>query len=320
MRTRRQRSSSDPVPERHRSTHTKSVSEHLPVLLHESLEALDIQKGDIVLDATLGGAGHAKELLSRLGPKGTLVGIDADPAAIARAKEKLAGAKAKVILVEGNFKNLESYLGKHVIPHLDKAFFDLGWSSYQLSAGRGFSFLADEPLLMTYSQGAGENGVTAGTIVNDWAEESIADVIYGWGEERYSRRIARAIVEARKTKRIETSRELGEIIRSAVPLTYRKGALHPATRSFQALRIATNDEMGSLKKGLHAAWNSLNSGGRLAVISFHSVEDREVKRLMRAWAESEGRLLFKKPIVASEEEVRGNPRARSAKLRCIEKY
>lgn len=301
--------------------HRVATESHKPVLLQESLETLDINEGDTVLDATLGGAGHAKEILARLGPKGIFLGIDADADAVKRAEKALAGSAARVILVEGNFRDVESYLGKHGIPHLDKAFFDLGWSSYQLDAGRGFSFLTDEPLLMTFSREIGEHTPTAGTIVNDWQEESIADVLYGWGEEKFARKIARAIVEARQGKKIATSRELAEIVRSAVPPFYCKGRIHPATKTFQALRIATNDEMGSLKQGLTAAWKSLNSGGRLAVLSFHSVEDREVKKLMREWEDrGEGKRVTKKTIQASREEQAANPRSRSAKLRCIEKY
>jgi len=311
MRTRRHLSSSDPVPHE---------SGHRSVLLHESLESLEIQADDIVLDATLGGAGHAKEIAKHLTSKGILIGIDADGAAIKRAEVALKGTKAKVILAEGNFRNLESYLGKHVIPHLDKALFDLGWSQFQLSAGRGFSFLTDEPLLMTYSDSKGDDVLTAGRIVNTWGEESIADIIYGWGEERYSRRIAKAIVEARKLGEIKSASELAQIVSSAVPHFYRKSHLHPATKTFQALRIATNDEMGALKDGLTSAWKSLKSGGRLAVISFHSVEDRVVKHVMRSWVDlGDGKLLFKKPVTPSDAELRENPRARSAKLRCIQK-
>jgi 16S rRNA (cytosine1402-N4)-methyltransferase len=311
MRTRRHLSSSDPVPHE---------SGHRSVLLHESLESLKLEKNDIVLDATLGGAGHAKEIAKHLTSKGILLGIDADGDAIKRAEKALKGAKAKVILIEGNFRKLESYLGKHVIPHLDKALFDLGWSQFQLSAGRGFSFLMDEPLLMTYSDSKGDDVLTAGRIVNTWGESSIADIIYGWGEERYSRRIAKAIIEARKLGEITSARELARIVSNAVPHFYRKSHLHPATKTFQALRIATNDEMGALKDGLTSAWKSLKSGGRLAVISFHSVEDRVVKHVMRSWVDAgEGKLLFKKPVTPSDEELQENPRARSAKLRCIQK-
>ncbi|MDP3645804.1 MAG: 16S rRNA (cytosine(1402)-N(4))-methyltransferase RsmH [bacterium] len=293
---------------------------HRPVLLHESLEKLDIQSDDVVLDATLGGAGHAREIVAKLGAKGTFIGIDADGDAIKRAEEALNSAKAKVVLLEGNFRDVESYLGKHGIPHLTKALFDLGWSGYQLASGRGFSFLKDEPLLMTYSSEIGENTLTAGKIVNTWKEESIADVIYGWGEENFSRQIAKGIIEARKKKPIATSRELAAIISDSVPAFYRRGRRHPATKTFQGLRIAVNDEMGSLKEGLSSVWNVLKSEGRLAVISFHSIEDREVKRLMLEWSrDGSGERITKSPIRPSREEVLANPRSRSAKLRVIRK-
>ncbi len=280
------------------------------------MDTLDIEKGDIVLDATLGGAGHAKEIFARLAGTGKLIGMDADNAAVARARESLQGEN--VTLIEGNFKDLESHLGKHGISKITKALFDLGWSSYQLEAGRGFSFQKDEPLLMTFSGEISENTLTAERIVNTWEESSLADIIYGWGEEHAARRIAKAIVTARKTKRIQTSGELAGVIARAVP---RRGRLHPATKTFQALRIATNDEMGALKSGLTAAWNMLKSGGVLAVITFHSVEDREVKRLMQGWEKAgEGLKITKKPIVPSREESTGNPRSRSAKLRGMREY
>ena len=309
MRTRRQRSSSDPVMQSHR-----------PVLLHESLENLAIEPDDVVLDATLGGAGHAQEIVKRLGANGMFIGIDADKDAIARAEEALKGAAAKVILIHGNFRDIESHLGKHEIQHVTKALFDLGWSSFQLAAGRGFSFLKDEPLLMTYADSTQANTLTAGTIVNSWAEESIAAVIYGWGEERYSRQIARGIVEARERKPIQSSHELAEIIKNSVPPMYRRGRIHPATKTFQAIRIAANDEMGALKQGLRGVWNALKPNGRLAMISFHSVEDREVKRFMLERAQAdEGERITKSPIRPSREEVLENPRSRSAKLRVIRK-
>lgn len=310
MRTRRHLSSSDPVSEGHR-----------PVLLQESLDTLDIQESDVVLDGTLGGAGHAAAFAARLGAKGTLIGIDADADAIKRAEDRLKHSAAAIILVEGNFRNVESYFGKHMIPHCDKAFFDLGWSSYQLGVGRGFSFLKDEPLIMTFSRDVGDTTLTAERIVNDWEESSIADILFGWGEEKFSRQIARAIVKARKESRITTTRELADIVKASVPGFYRNGRIHPATKTFQALRIAVNDEMGALKDGLNAAWKLLNSGGRLAVLSFHSVEDREVKHIMREWEDrEEGERILKKPISATREEIHDNPRARSAKLRCMVKY
>ncbi|MFZ2886568.1 MAG: 16S rRNA (cytosine(1402)-N(4))-methyltransferase RsmH [Minisyncoccia bacterium] len=295
------------------------IGGHRTVLLHESLELLALRPDDAVVDATLGGAGHAKEIMRVLGTKGIFLGIDADADAIARAKDASKGAVAKIVFEQGNFRFLGSYLGKHGILKITKALFDLGWSGFQLTAGRGFSFMHDEPLLMTYSD-APRTDMTAATIVNSWKEESLSDIIWGWGEERYSRRIAKAIVEARKEKRIISSGQLAAIVKNAVPYTYAHGRTHPATKTFQAIRIAVNDEMGALKDGLRAAWEHMAPGGRLAVITFHSIEDREVKNLMREWVHAgDGESLTRSPLAPSEEEVARNPRSRSAKLRVIRK-
>lgn len=307
MRTRHLQSSSEQVPS----------NGHRSVLLHEALENLAIQEDDIVVDATLGGAGHAKAIAARLSKKGTLIGFDLDADAVARAKEALADAKAQVHLVEANFRNLGPELSKLGIGRITKALFDLGWSSFQLDVGRGFSFLKDEPLQMTYAK----NGtLTATKIVNEWEESSIADVLYGWGEERYARRIAKMIVERRTLKPFESSKELAEAIKQAVPAGYRYGRIHPATRTFQALRIAVNDELGALEIALRSAWEHLSPGGRIAIITFHSIEDRIVKRAFAKWEkEGTGTRVTKKPIMPSENELQENPRARSAKLRVIEK-
>jgi len=291
---------------------------HRPVLLHEALELLEIKADDTVVDATLGGAGHARAIADSLGTNGTFVGFDLDHDAIKRSQIALADAKPTVHLVEANFRNVKSELEKLGIAHITKTLFDLGWSSYQLDSGRGFSLKSDEPLLMTYS--TAEGALTAATIVNEWAEESIADVIYGWGEERYSRRIAKAIVERRIVKPFTTARDLAEVIYAAVPPRYRFGKIHPATRTFQALRIAVNDELGALVDGLRGAWQSLAKGGRIAVITFHSIEDRLVKQTFKAWEETgEGERITRKPVAPSLEELKENPRARSAKLRVIQK-
>lgn len=293
-------------------------STHRSVLLHEAVELLAIQPDDTVVDATLGGAGHARAIAERLGKEGTLIGIDADHDAILRAREKLEDVAPKVHLVEANFRDLSAQLGKLEITEVDKMLFDLGWSSFQLDAGRGFSLKSDEPLLMTYSTELG--ALTAQTIVNEWAEESLADIIFGWGEERYSRRIAKCIVERRATKPFTTARELAEAIYAAVPPRYRHGKIHPATRTFQALRIAVNDELGSLTQGLADGWRHLAQGGRIAVITFHSIEDRLVKQTFKQWEEAgEGKRITKKPLSPGKEEVASNPRARSAKLRVAEK-
>lgn len=313
MRTRRSQSSSDP-------TLPGSVEGHAPVLLQETLHTLAISPEDVVVDATLGGAGHARAIADALGPRGVLIGFDLDADAIDRARAALADTKPQVHLVNANFRSLETEVVKLGIGQITKAVFDLGWSGYQLNAGRGFSFLRDEPLSMTYSNTGGTQAITAATIANTWEEASIADVIFGWGEERYARRIARAIVAAREKRPIVTSGQLATIVATAVPPFARYGRIHPATRTFQAFRIAVNDELGALQEGLSGAWRMLAPGGRIAVISFHSIEDRVVKQQFVSWkGTGEAELLTKKPIVASSEESAQNPRARSAKLRVVQK-
>ena len=313
MRTRRSISSSDPVA---RTLPDGEV--HRSVLLHEAIESLAIQKDDTVVDATLGGAGHALACIGKLGEHGVFVGFDLDADAIARAHKALAGAAPKAHIIEANFRDMARELKACGIVHITKALFDLGWSSYQLDSGRGFSFLRDEPLVMAYS--ANEGKLTAATIVNQWAEASIADVLYGWGEERYARRIARKLVERRQEKPFASSLELAEFIKAIVPKGYARGRIHPATRTFQALRIAVNDELGALQQGLASAWSLLEKGGRIAVITFHSIEDRIVKQTFRSWEQAgEGKRLTKKPLVPSAAEIASNPRARSAKLRVIQK-
>ena len=329
MRTRRLKSSSGPVPSQgHRPQLNKAdLTGHKPVLLHEAIEQLAIKSDDIVVDATLGGAGHAVAIAAKLGQKGKLIGIDADKNAIERAKKALGHFHTlEIHLIHENFRNLQNILHKLGLPTqagistITKALFDLGWSGYQLEEGRGFSFLKDEPLLMTYADSPDESALTAAKIVNEWGEESIADVIFGWGEERYARRIARKIIERREKKPFETSKELAELIKEAVPSKYRHGRIHPATRTFQALRIAVNDELGALKAGLNAAWSHLAPNGRIAVISFHSVEDREVKRTFADWEkQGAGKRINRSPITPTTSEVAENPRSRSAKLRVIEK-
>lgn len=326
MRTRRSRSSGNSAPPV--ASVTTGAYGHTPVLLHETLEALNIRTDDIVVDATLGGAGHARAICEKLGKAGVFIGFDMDADAIARARIALQGATAQLHLLQRNFRTLGVALEDAGIPAITKALFDLGWSSYQLDAGRGFSFSAQgrpalggpDRLLMTYSKDPTPDALTAHTIVNDWAESSLADVIYGWGQERYARRIAKAIVVARTNGEIRTAKQLADIIARAVPARARYGRIHPATKTFQALRIAVNDELGALEEGLRAAWERLRIGGRIAVISFHSLEDAAVKRAFVAWEKKEqGRRITKKPITPTEEELQVNRRARSAKLRVIEK-
>jgi 16S rRNA (cytosine1402-N4)-methyltransferase len=295
-------------------------------------------KDFIYVDGTIGGAGHALAMAKALEGKLTIIGLDRDPQAIERAKETLKGRAEKVILETEDFRNLDKVLIKYKIAKADCILLDLGISSDELeNSGRGFSFQKDEPLLMTFGDPA-THPFTASTIVNSWKEEDIANVIYAYGEERYARRIAKAIVDYRRKKRIETSGELAEIIKASVPSIYRYGRIHPATRTFQALRIAVNDELAALKEGLTKAWNALDKGGRLAVISFHSLEDRIVKEFFKEKVESRkysvesqekqdsgfepgnGIIITKKPITASPQEISENPRSRSAKLRIIEKF
>lgn len=318
MRTRRPQTSSDSVPS---TPHVAKAmrGEHRSVLLHEAIRELDLKPNDTVVDATLGGAGHSRDITEKLSENGTFIGFDLDHDAIARAEVILKGAKPRTICIEDNFRNIKAQLADRGVVSIDKALFDLGWSSFQLEAGRGFSFLKDEPLLMTYTAKPDESTLTAAKIVNEWSETSIADVLYGWGEERYSRRIAKAIVERRDAKPFATSRELGETIKAAVPAMYRNGRLHPATKSFQALRIAVNDELGALKDGLHGAWNLLSLSGRISVITFHSIEDRIVKELFLEFEKQGGTRITRSPIKPSLEEIASNPRARSAKLRVIAK-
>ena len=280
---------------------------------------LDVQPGDTVLDCTIGGAGHARELVKGLRGNGLFIGFDADPDALGRAHAALSEANVPVHIVHGNFRNIVSELKKLDVQETTKVLFDLGWSSYQLDSGRGFSFKKDEPLLMTFGESA--SGVTASVVVNTWSEQTLADIFFGFGEERYARRIARRIVEEREKRPIQTTSDLVRILYEATPHRYRNGRVHPATRTFQALRIAVNDELGALSEGLAGAWRSLAEGGRIAVISFHSIEDRIVKRAFAAWEkEGSGMRVNKKPIVPGEEETSENPRARSAKLRVIEKH
>ncbi len=291
-------------------------SGHRTVLLHEAVELLEIQGGDTVVDATLGGAGHTQAILEKIGAKGALYAFDADHEAIERA-ETVLGSDARIHLIHANFREMREQLQALGVERIGSALFDLGWSGYQLAAGRGFSFLSDEALSMAYDK---DQSLNASVIVNTWEESSLVDVITGWGEERYAGRIAKAIVARRAVAPIKTSRELAEIVKAAVPTSYRYGRIHPATKTFQALRIAVNDELGALVSGLKAAWELLEEGGKISVITFHSIEDRIVKRQFRDWEDmGKGKRITKKPLTPSADEVAQNPRSRSAKLRVIEK-
>lgn len=290
-----------------------NTTAHIPVLLQEVIALLDVQSGETVLDCTLGGGGYAEALLSELGPSGRLIGIDADPDALARVEARF-GTRKKVTLLHGNFRDAQALVQGAGVARVDKVVFDLGLSSDQLGrpSGRGFSFNEDEALAMTL--GAPEDAAfTAYHVVNEWSEKHLADIIFGFGGERHSRKIARAICTAREVAPIETSGALADIVAGVVRS---RGKVHPATRTFQAVRMAVNDELGALEAGLAGARALLSPGGRVAVVSFHSLEDGAVKRTFKAWQlANAGTILTKKPITPSREECRENPRSRSAKLR-----
>lgn len=293
---------------------------HIPVLFKESIEALHIKKDGVYVDGTLGGASHALAIAEHLGPDGTLIGFDLDSHAIARAEEKLSSFKNRNIFAQENFRNLDRVLEEKSIDQVDGIFLDLGWSSFQIAdAGRGLSFQEDGPLQMTLKDNPTREDITAYDIVNEWDEKTIADLIYAYGDETASRKIARAIVAERSQKPIRTTFDLVAVINTVLP---RKPWMrtNPATKTFQALRIAVNDEYGAVKEVLEKGFDKLKQGGRFAIITFHSGEDRIVKNFFRDKAHAGlATLLTKKPITPSEEEVKSNPRSRSAQLRIIEK-
>ena len=305
---------------------------HKPVLLEECLEALAIRPGGTYLDGTLGRAGHSLEILRRL-KGGRLIGIDRDMAAIEAARERLAEYKDHVTLVHGNFCDLGEILSSLHVDKVDGMFFDLGVSSPQLDeAQRGFSYMHDAPLDMRMDTSA---ALDARQVVNTWSGEELRRILYEYGEERYAPQIARAIVRRREERPLETTGELVEVIRSAMPAQALREKQHPAKRSFQAIRIAVNGELDALAPMLRSAAEGLKPGGRLAVITFHSLEDRIVKQTMRELAagcicppefpvcvcgrKPKLKLVTRKPIVSGAAELEENPRARSAKLRVAER-
>jgi 16S rRNA (cytosine1402-N4)-methyltransferase len=288
------------------------ISLHIPVLLQESIDGLVIKPGDTIVDGTFGGGGHSSTMLEHYGESVSLVCVDLDEAAEARFAE-IIGKRSNATFVHSNFKDAAHILAAANKERVDKVLLDLGTSTFQLLADvRGFSFQSDAPLSMAFSENGSHTGFTAWDIVNTWKEESIADIIYAYGEDRSSRKIARAIVEAREKGEIKTSSQLAEVILGAFKS---RGRIHPATKTFQAFRIAVNDELQVIKDALNAWWEVLAPGGRIAVITFHSLEDRIVKQ----WMKTNERVITKKPIVPSREELATNPRSRSAKLRIIEK-
>lgn len=305
---------------------------HVSVLLDECIEGLKIRPDGIYVDGTLGGAGHSSQIAARL-TTGRLIGIDRDPVALKAAGERLAPFGNRVTLVHSNFCEISNVLDHLGIDGVDGILLDLGVSSPQLDDGsRGFSYMVDAPLDMRMNNG---DALTAEEIVNTWSYEELRRILFDYGEERYAPQIAANICRIRETKPIKTTLELVDVIRSAMPASALREKQHPAKRSFQAIRIAVNDELGAVRQVMEDAIPKLNPGGRLAIITFHSLEDRIVKNGMADAAKGcicppnfpvcvcgkkpQVKLVNRKPIVSGEEELQRNPRARSAKLRVCEK-
>jgi 16S rRNA (cytosine1402-N4)-methyltransferase len=306
---------------------------HTPVLIKEVVASLCCRQGGIYVDGTIGGAGHASAVLEEISPDGMLVGIDRDDDALAEAGKRLAVFGGRVSLVKGNFADIESILAELSIQKVDGILLDLGVSSHQLDVpGRGFSFTQDAPLDMRMDQG---HGMSAYSLINTHSEEELANIIWKFGEERMARRIARAIVTKRKIGAIKTTAELAAVVMSAMPARMKGLKIHPATRSFQAIRIAVNDELENLRRGILGSVRMLKPGGRLSIISFHSLEDRMVKETFAFEAsrcicpvdlpvcvckkQVQLKVITRKPIIPGEIEAASNPRSRSAKLRTAEK-
>lgn len=286
---------------------------HIPVLLKGVIEYLDCRPNKIYVDCTVGEGGHAEEILNKTFPEGRLIGIDRDADALKVAEERLRRFANRFVLINDDFENISEILKEQGIERVDGILFDLGVSSLQLEdAGRGFSFLTDAPLDMRMDR---REKVKASDLINTLSEDELRELIYRYGEERWAKRIAAAIVRERRKKPIERTSQLVEVITRAVPAPYRYRRIHPATRTFQTLRIAVNRELEVLPRALQEASGHLNVGGRLCVISFHSLEDRIVKNTLKSLPL---RVLTKKPVTPSEEEITINPRARSAKLRAAE--
>ena len=306
---------------------------HRPVLLHECIEALNIRPDGIYLDGTLGRGGHSQEIVKRLSGRGRLLCIDRDRQALEEAGERLAPWRDRITFLHGNFADLDALLAEAGVEAADGMLFDLGVSSPQLDdPDRGFSYMHDAPLDMRMDR---DDALTAWTVVNRWPRDELRRILSQYGEERYAGPISAAIERARQTGPIETTGQLVDIIRSALPASALREKQHPAKRSFQGIRIAVNDELASVSRMLQAAIPRLNPGGRLAVISFHSLEDRIVKSELAAAAKGctcppefpvcvcgktpQVKLVTRKPILPGEDELEENPRARSAKLRVAEK-
>ena len=306
---------------------------HRPVLLHECIEALNIRPDGIYLDGTLGRGGHSQEIVKRLSDRGRLLCIDRDRQALEEAGERLAPWKDRITFLHGNFADLDALMAEAGVEAADGMLFDLGVSSPQLDdPERGFSYMHDAPLDMRMDR---DDALTAWTVVNRWSREELRRILSQYGEERYAGPVAAAIERARQTGPIETTGQLADIIRSALPASALREKQHPAKRSFQGIRIAVNDELGAVSRMMQAAVPRLRQGGRLAVISFHSLEDRIVKSELAAAARGctcppefpvcvcgktpQVKLVTRKPILPGKEELEENPRARSAKLRVAER-
>lgn len=295
------------------TTMKTSGSVHIPVLLEETISLLELKAGDVVIDCTYGGGGHAARILEEIGPTGHLLAIDWNEHAIRGCAERYEH-DPRVTCAVGNFKDIREILRIAMFPEPDAMLLDLGLSSDELEhSGRGFSFQEEEPLIMTYN----DSEEPVGELLRKMSEDDLKTVIRTYGEERYAGRIARAIKEAGRRKPIETAGELARIVAKAAPRSGRE-RINPATRTFMALRIFANGELDNVKSGIDAAPAILASGGRLAAISFHSLEDRIVKHAFRDMARLQGAMILtKKPLTAGNEECARNPRARSAKLRAI---
>ena len=305
---------------------------HVPVLLNECIECLNIKEGEIYVDGTLGGGGHSSCVLKRLNNTGKLIGIDRDSEALAHTSERLK-EYSNVIYVKDNHENIKNILIDLGIDEVDGILLDLGVSSYQLDEpSRGFSYMHDAPLDMRMNK---DQGFTAYDVVNKYSEERLAEIFYNYGEEKYSKSIAKKIVDVRKNKEIETTYELVDVIKSAIPAKARNEKQHPAKRVFQAIRIEVNRELVDLENAICDAVMSLKTGGRLLIITFHSLEDRIVKKTFEnlqgkcicppdfpkcvCGFKSYGKVITKKPIIATDDELEKNPRSRSAKLRVFER-
>lgn len=294
---------------------------HYPVLLQETIDLLAIKQGDIFVDGTLGNGGHSEEVIKRFGKSVKIFGIDLDTDALERSKNRLSKFDADITFLQGNFRNMSQILEDIGIKAVDKILLDIGMSSNQLEeSGRGFSFQKNEPLHMSFKKDISKEDFDASQIVNLWDEDSLRTIIKHYGEEKFAGRIAKGIVKTRELSSIERTEDLVNIVLASTPKFYHRGRIHPATRTFQALRIAVNDELRSLEDGLANGTTILSSGGRIGVISFHSLEDRIVKNYFKTMEQvGFGERITKKPIVSKDEEIEKNPRSRSAKFRVFEK-